>query len=342
MAKILVTGGAGYIGSHTAVALMEAGFETVIADSLFNSRAEAVDDIAKITGVKPAFYKADTACRKEVRNIFSEHRDIAAVIHFAGHKAVYESVKEPLMYYRNNLDSLITVMDCMKENGNVNIVFSSSATVYGQPDILPVTENAPLKKATSPYGNTKQICESIIHDSCAAYPETRAVLLRYFNPVGAHKSAMIGELPSGVPNNLMPFITQTAAGIRDKIRIFGKDYGTPDGTCIRDYIHVEDLASAHVSAVERLLGKKAEDSCEVFNIGTGKGISVLEMVTSFERVTGIKLNYEFAPRREGDSESVWADTAKAEKVLGWKARKNLDDMILSAWNWEKHLRDIKP
>jgi UDP-glucose 4-epimerase len=340
MSKILVTGGAGYIGSHTAVALIEAGYETVIADNLNNSRADAVDNIEKITGVRPAFYKVNTASRNETKKIFSDHPDIAAAIHFAGHKAVGESVKKPLMYYRNNLDSLMTVVECMMENGAANIVFSSSATVYGQPDILPATETSPIKKASSPYGSTKQICETILEDSCAAYPGMKTVLLRYFNPVGAHSSALIGELPSGVPNNLMPFITQTAAGIREKLRIFGNDYGTPDGTCIRDYIHVEDLASAHVSAMERLLGSNMETPCEVFNIGTGRGISVLEMVRAFERVTGVKLNHEFAPRREGDAESVWADTSKAEKILGWKAARTLDDMILSAWNWEKHLENL--
>jgi UDP-glucose 4-epimerase len=339
MSKILVTGGAGYIGSHTAVALIEAGYETVIADNLNNSRADAIDNIEKITGVRPSFYKVDTSCRKETGKIFSDHPDIAAAIHFAGHKAVGESVKKPLMYYRNNLDSLMTVVECMMENGAANIVFSSSATVYGQPDILPATETSPIKKASSPYGSTKQICETVLEDSCAAYPGMKTVLLRYFNPVGAHSSALIGELPSGVPNNLMPFITQTAAGIREKLRIFGNDYGTPDGTCIRDYIHVEDLASAHVRAMERLLGAKMETPCEVFNIGTGRGISVLEMVRAFERVTGVKLNHEFAPRREGDAESVWADTSKAEKILGWKAARTLDDMILSSWNWEKHLKN---
>ena len=337
MAKtILVTGGAGYIGSHTVVELQQKGFETVIADDLSNSSAQVIDRIERITGIRPAFEQIDLKDAEKVRELF-ERYPIAATIHFAASKAVGESVQKPLLYYRNNLVSLLNILECLRQQGGV-LVFSSSCTVYGQPEHPPVRETDPIQPAESPYGNTKQICEEIIRDAVKAYPQVQAVLLRYFNPIGAHPSALIGELPLGVPQNLLPYITQTAAGIRECLSVFGNDYHTPDGTCIRDYIHVVDLAQAHVKAVDRLLNRQNTEPCEVFNLGTGNGYSVLEVIRSFEKVTGIRLNYRIAPRREGDIEQIWADPSRAEQVLGWKAERSLDEMTLSAWRWQQSLK----
>lgn len=337
MAKtILVTGGAGYIGSHTVVELQQKGFETVIADDLSNSSAEVIDRIERITGIRPAFEQIDLKDAEKVRELFDRY-PIAATIHFAASKAVGESVQKPLLYYRNNLVSLLNILECLRQQGGV-LVFSSSCTVYGQPEHPPVRETDPIQPAESPYGNTKQICEEIVRDAVKAYPQVQAVLLRYFNPIGAHPSALIGELPRGVPQNLLPYITQTAAGIRECLSVFGNDYHTPDGTCIRDYIHVVDLAQAHVKAVDRLLNRQNTEPCEVFNLGTGNGHSVLEVIRSFEKVTGIRLNYRIAPRREGDIEQIWADPSRAEQVLGWKAERSLDEMTLSAWRWQQSLK----
>lgn len=338
--KILVTGGTGYIGSHTVVELQMKGFEVVIADNLSNSRMEVLDGIAAISGIKPTFHQVDLTCQKETAQVFSAHTDLAGVIHFAAYKSVAESVREPIKYYRNNLLSLMNLLELMKTKKHLPLVFSSSCTVYGQPDVLPVNESAPLKKAESPYGQTKQMCESILADAVKAQSDLHVVALRYFNPVGAHPSGFIGELPSGVPDNLLPYITQTAAGIRQELRIFGNDYATPDGSCIRDFIHVVDLAKAHVAAVDRLLGDKALAAFEILNLGTGKGISVLEMVTAFERVAGVSLNKRIVGRRPGDIEKVWADTRKANQVLGWKAELGVEEMVASAWAWEKRQRGI--
>jgi UDP-glucose 4-epimerase len=337
---ILVTGGTGFIGSHTAVELINAGYRVIIADNLSNSKIEVLDGIKEITGTRPDFIHADLSDLQQTQSIFNTHKDIKGIIHFAAHKAVNESIAQPIKYYRNNCVSLMNILDCMKQAGELMLVFSSSCTVYGQPDVLPVTEETPLKKALTPYGNTKRICEEIIVDAMADGRTGAALSLRYFNPVGAHESALIGELPSGVPDNLMPYITQTAAGIRESLRIFGDDYSTPDGSCIRDYIHVVDLACAHVAAIDRLIGKKYSKAFDVYNLGTGSGISVLEIVHAFERVTGVKLNYTITKRREGDIEQVWGDTTKANRELGWKTRRTLDDMILSAWNWEKKIRGL--
>jgi UDP-glucose 4-epimerase len=334
---ILVTGGTGYIGSHTAVELINNGFNVVIVDDLSNSQADVVDGIEKITGVRPHFENFNLCDLAKTDALFAKY-SINAIIHFAAHKAVGESVNEPLKYYRNNLTSLLNLLECMKKYKVDNIVFSSSCTVYGQPDVLPVTEEAPIKKANSPYGNTKQICEEILQDSLVAVPELKIIALRYFNPVGAHPSALIGELPLGVPNNLVPFITQTAYGLRDELKVFGDDYNTPDGSCIRDYINVVDLASAHVVAISRLLENKNKKNFEVFNLGTGNGVSVLEIITAFERATGQKLKYKIVGRRAGDVEQVWANTKFANEELGWKAQKSLDETLLSAWNWEKYIR----
>ncbi len=336
--KILVTGGTGYIGSHTVVELQNKGFEVVIVDNLSNSSAEIVDNIEKITGVRPHFEKFDLTDYDKTMDFFKRHNDLKGVIHFAAYKAVGESVEKPLMYYRNNLVSLMNILESMIENGVKNLVFSSSCTVYGQPDKLPVSEKAPIKKAESPYGNTKQISEEIIQDTINAY-DIKGIALRYFNPIGAHESALIGELPLGVPNNLVPYITQTAIGIREQLRVFGDDYPTPDGTPIRDYIHVVDLAKAHVIAIDRMINGKMKKDFEVFNLGTGKGYSVLEVIKSFEKVSGQKLNYKIVDRRPGDVIEVWADPTFSNEELGWKAEKGLDEMVLSAWNWEKALRD---
>ncbi len=334
--KVLVTGGTGYIGSHTVVELMAAGFEVVIADDLSNSEIQVLDRIEKITGVKPDFQQIDLCDQEKVKALFQKY-PIESVIHFAASKAVGESVQIPLRYYKNNLMSLINLMEEMKEGRGRNIVFSSSCTVYGQPDTLPVTEDAPIKPAESPYGNTKQICEEIIRDTCHVEKNINAIALRYFNPVGAHESALIGELPLGVPANLVPFITQTAAGIRQQLSVFGDDYNTPDGSCIRDYIHVVDLAKAHVVALQRMKGGKQKSNYEFFNIGTGNGYSVLEVIKAFEKVTGQKLNYKIVDRRPGDIEQIWADTRIANEVLGWKAEKGIDEMMLSAWKWQESL-----
>jgi len=336
--KILVTGGTGFIGSHTVVELQQKGYDVIVVDNLSNSTIEVLDNIQKITGIRPEFEQFDLADEKLTSAFFRKHTEINAIIHFAAFKAVGESVEKPLMYYRNNLFSLLNILNGMKENGINNFVFSSSCTVYGQPDELPVKESSPIKKAFCPYGNTKQISEDIIFDTVAV-TDLKAIALRYFNPIGAHESALIGELPLGVPNNLIPYITQTAIGKREFLRVFGNDYDTPDGTPIRDYIHVVDLAKAHVIAVDRMLNGKMKKQCEVFNLGTGNGFSVLEVINSFEKVSGTKLNYKIVGRRPGDVIEVWADTSFANKELGWKAEKGLDEMMLSAWNWEKALKN---
>lgn len=336
--KILVTGGTGYIGSHTAVELINEGFEVVIVDNLSNSSIEMLDGIEQITGVRPAFEQFDLCDQEKVKIFFEKYADIAAIIHFAAYKAVGESVQKPLMYYRNNLVSLLNLLDIIQGNPAVKLVFSSSCTVYGQPDKLPVTEEAPIKKANSPYGNTKQISEEIIQDAIHANSFIHAIALRYFNPIGAHESGLIGELPIGVPQNLVPFITQTAVGIRESLNVYGNDYNTSDGSCIRDYIHVVDLAKAHVLAIKRLVEKKNRQSFELFNLGTGQGVSVLEMVDAFQKATGVKLNYKIVNRRPGDVEQVWADTKFANNELGWKAQSTLEETLQSAWKWEKYYR----
>ena len=338
--KILVTGGTGYIGSHTVVELQSKGFEVVIIDDLSNSKIETLDSIEAITGVKPAFKCLNLQDKTLLNSFFEEHKDIDAIIHFAASKAVGESVQEPLKYYQNNLVSLMNLIDCQMKFGVKHIVFSSSCTVYGQPDVLPVTEDTPRKEAESPYGNTKSICEDILRDSAAVYPNFNAIALRYFNPIGAHESSLIGELPSGIPNNLVPFITQTAAGLRDELKVFGDDYNTRDGSCIRDFINVVDLASAHVYAINRLLEGRNKNTYEYFNIGTGSGNTVLELINSFIKSTGESLNYKIVGRREGDIEQIYADTTKANQELGWKAEKSLDETLLSSWNWEKHYRNL--
>lgn len=337
--KILVTGGTGYIGSHTVVELQNSGYEVVIVDNLSNSRADVVDNIAQITGICPAFEQVDCLDYEALKNVFNKYDGIAAIIHFAASKAVGESVQKPLLYYRNNIVSLVNLLELMPTYKVKGIVFSSSCTVYGQPDVLPVTENAPIKKAESPYGNTKQINEEIIQDTVKSGFPIKAILLRYFNPIGAHPSALIGELPNGVPMNLIPFLTQTAIGIREKLSVFGDDYNTPDGSCIRDYINVVDLAKAHVFAIDRMLGNRQEENVEVFNIGTGCGLSVLELIHAFEKATGVKLNYQIVGRRAGDIEKVWANPALANNELGWKAEVGIEDTLLSAWNWQLKLRE---
>ncbi len=341
MARILVTGGTGYIGSHTVVELINSGYDVLIIDNLSNSNIDVLEGIEKITGVRPDFENIDCMDYTSMDNLCEKYSDIKAVIHFAASKAVGESVEKPLLYYRNNISSLISVLELMKSHHINNIVFSSSCTVYGQPDILPVDETAPIKPALSPYGNTKQINEEIIRDVCHAETELKAILLRYFNPIGAHPSALIGELPNGVPQNLLPYVTQTAAGLRPELKVFGDDYNTPDGSCIRDYIYVVDLAKAHVIAVKRMLEGKANDRVEVFNLGTGRGLSVLEIVETFKRVTGVNLPYKIVPRRAGDIEKVWANPKKANEVLGWKADTSVEDTLLSAWRWQQHLATLK-
>jgi len=335
MSKILVTGGLGYIGSHTVVELINAGFEPVIVDDLSNSQPKILEQITKITGKRPVFHKLDLSDVHAVQNLAAAEPDIAGVIHFAAFKAVGESVQKPLKYYRNNIYSLINLLEGYYGKP-VNFVFSSSCTVYGQPDELPVTELAPIKPAQSPYGNTKQIAEEILFDTIAAGSPYKVIALRYFNPVGAHESALIGELPIGVPQNLVPFITQTAIGKREKITVFGDDYNTKDGSCVRDYIHVVDLAKAHVAAL-RLMEKAEFKGYDVFNIGTGNGNTVLEIIKAFERVTGEKLNYSIGPRRAGDVEKVWGNVSKSEQKLLWKAELGIDAMMSSAWAWEKYI-----
>ena len=336
---ILVTGGTGFIGSHTTVELINAGYKVVIVDNLSNSKADVVDGIEKITGVRPAFEEIDCCDLDGMDKVFAKYPDIEGIIHFAASKAVGESVEKPLLYYRNNFVSLINLLELMPKHNVKGIIFSSSCTVYGQPDPenLPVTEDAPIKPAESPYGNTKQVNEEIIRDYINSGADIKAILLRYFNPIGSHPTAIIGEMPNGVPMNLIPYVTQTAMGIREQLKVFGNDYDTPDGTCIRDYIYVVDLAKAHVKAMARVLDTDS-DKLEVFNIGTGKGVSTKEIVDAFEKSTGVKLNWAFAPRRAGDIEKVWANPDKANNVLGWKAETSLEDTLKSAWNWQKKLR----
>lgn len=337
---ILVTGGTGFIGSHTTVELIQNGYNVVIVDNLSNSNASVVDGIEKITGVRPEFEKVDCCDYAAMENVFEKHKGISGIIHFAASKAVGESVQKPLLYYRNNINSLINLLELMPKYGVKGIIFSSSCTVYGQPSAenLPVTEEAPMQKALSPYGNTKQVNEEIIQDYIHSGAPIKSIILRYFNPIGSHPSALIGELPNGVPMNLIPFVTQTAIGIRKELKIFGNDYNTPDGTCIRDYIDIMDLAKAHVKAMERILNENGTDPVEVFNIGTGKGLSTLQIVEGFEKATGIKLNWHYAPRREGDIEKVWANPHKANTVLGWKASVDIEDTLRSAWKWQQKLR----
>ena len=337
---ILVTGGTGFIGSHTTVELQNAGYKVVIVDNLSNSNADVIDGIEKITGIRPAFEQVDCCDYVAMEGVFAKYPDIEGIIHFAASKAVGESVEKPLLYYRNNFVSLINLLELMPKHGVKGIIFSSSCTVYGQPDPehLPVTEDAPIKPAESPYGNTKQVNEEIIRDYINSGADIKAILLRYFNPIGSHPTAIIGELPNGGPMNLIPYVTQTAIGIRDQLKVFGNDYDTPDGTCIRDYIYVVDLAKAHVKAMMRVL-ETDSDRLEVFNVGTGKGVSTKEIVDAFEKATGVHLNWAYAPRRAGDIEKVWANPEKANKVLGWKAETSLEDTLKSAWNWQVKLRE---
>lgn len=338
--KILVTGGLGYIGSHTVVELQQKGYDVLIIDNLHNTEKEVLYRIEKITGNLPLFYEIDLLDDTKLEEVFKGNK-IMAIIHFAAYKAVGESVENPLSYYSNNLISLINLLKLCNDYRVNNFVFSSSCTVYGQPDILPVSENTIRKEYESPYGNTKKIGEDIINDYSKANKNFKASILRYFNPVGAHSSALIGEIPKGIPNNLVPFITQTAIGKRDVLRVFGGDYNTKDGSAVRDFIHVVDLAQAHIISLERILNDKNKKPIEVFNIGTGKGFTVLEVIKSFEKVSGRKLNYKVVDRRKGDIEKIWAETSFSEKELCWKAQKNLDDMMLSAWNWEKNIMNFK-
>lgn len=334
---VLVAGGAGYIGSHTAVELVESGYEVVIVDNLSNSEMRAVEGVREITQQDIPFELVDCCDKEALRGVF-ERYNFHSAIHFAASKAVNESIAQPMLYYRNNLVSLMNIIELMQEFSRPNILFSSSCTVYGEPDAQPVTEITPRKEATSPYGNTKQISEDILRDATRAYPRMRAIALRYFNPIGAHPSALIGELPRGVPQNLLPYITQTAAGIRTSLSVFGDDYPTPDGSCIRDYIDVVDLARAHVAAIERMCGGKSKESYEVYNVGTGRGVSVLELVRKFEQVNNLKLNYHIAPRREGDIMAIWADPTKANRELGWRATRTLEQTLQAAWAWQKSLK----
>ena len=336
--KVLVTGGTGYIGSHTCVELLSEGYEVVIIDNLYNSERSVLDGIEKIAGIRPELEVFDLCDHGRLEKFFTDNKGISAVIHFAAYKAVGESVRKPLDYYRNNLVSLMNLLELMKKYDVQNFVFSSSCTVYGQPEKLPVSESSPLQPATSPYGNTKQIGEEIIKDTVISDNFIKAVALRYFNPIGAHPSAIIGELPRGVPENLVPYITQTAIGLRDELKVFGNDYDTPDGYCIRDYLHVVDLAKAHVTAVKRLLGGKNKSGFEVFNLGTGQGVSVMEAIKSFEKVSGIKLKYKVTGRRPGDIEKIWADPSFANSELGWKTISTLDEAMKTAWDWEKQIR----
>lgn len=337
--KILVTGGAGYIGSHTVVELQNAGYEVVVIDDLSNANVDSIDGIERITGIRPAFEKLDCNDYEGMKKMFQKHQGIQGVIHFAASKAVGESVHKPLLYYRNNLNSLMNILDLMPENKVKGIVFSSSCTVYGEPDNNPIDETAPIKPATSPYGNTKQINEEIIRDFIASGAPVKSIILRYFNPIGAHPSTEIGELPNGVPQNLVPFITQTAIGIRQQLSVFGDDYNTPDGSCIRDFINVVDLAKAHVIAIDRMLGDVVDEKIEIFNLGTGNGLSVLELIRVFEKVSGEKLNYKIVERRGGDIEKIWANPHKANNVLGWTAKESIEDTMLSAWKWQLKLRE---
>ena len=337
--KILVTGGAGYIGSHTTVELQNAGYEVVIVDNLSNSNSNVIDGIERITGIRPVFEKIDCNDMEEMKAMFERNKGIKGIIHFAASKAVGESVQKPLLYYRNNIVSLLNIMDLMPQYGVEGLVFSSSCTVYGQPDILPVDEKAPIKPALSPYGNTKQINEEIIRDAIYSGVPYKSIVLRYFNPIGAHPSAEIGELPIGVPQNLIPFVTQTAIGVREQLSVYGDDYDTPDGSCIRDYINVVDLAKAHVISLDRMLNGKSKANLETFNVGTGRGLSVLELIRDFEKVADAKLNYKIVGRREGDIEQVWANPDYANNELGWVAKETNEDTLASAWKWQLKLRE---
>ena len=339
--RILVTGGTGYIGSHTTVELINAGYSVVIIDNLSNSNIDVLDGIEAITGVRPDFVEGDCRDIETLRRLFADYPDVVGIINFAASKAVGESVEKPLLYYRNNINTLVNLLDLMPENKVKGIVFSSSCTVYGEPDENPVTEQSPIKPATSPYGNTKQICEEIIRDVIAAGAPFSAIILRYFNPVGAHPSALIGELPNGVPQNLVPYLTQTAIGIRKQLSVFGDDYDTPDGSCIRDFIDVVDLARAHVQAVARMVEGRNLNPVETFNLGTGRGVSVLELINTFEQATGVKVPYVIASRRAGDIVKVWADPTYANTVLGWKAETPLADTMAAAWKWQKDLAEKK-
>jgi UDP-glucose 4-epimerase len=336
--KILVTGGLGFIGSHTVVELQNEGFEVVIVDNLSNSSIDVLSGIEKITGIQPVFENIDLKEKKEVQDFFKKHQDISGVIHFAASKAVGESVENPLLYYENNVTALVYILQELQQKERANFIFSSSCTVYGQAEKMPITENAPIQTAMSPYGNTKQIGEEIITD-VAKISNINAVLLRYFNPIGAHSSAEIGELPLGVPQNLIPFITQTAVGMREQLSVYGNDYPTPDGTAVRDYIHVVDLAKAHVIALQRLLQNTNVEKVETFNVGTGNGSSVLEVIHAFEKVTSQKLPYKMVGRREGDITSAYANTDKANNVLGWKSQSSLEEALQSAWKWEQKIRN---
>lgn len=332
--KILVTGGTGYIGSHTTVELQNAGYDVVIIDNLSNSNRNVLDGIEAITGIRPTFVEGDCTDFDTLNRLFTENPGIKGIINFAASKAVGESVQKPLLYYRNNLNTLTNLLELMPTHGVKGIVFSSSCTVYGEPDNNPIDETAPIKPATSPYGNTKQISEEIIQDYVRSGAPIKSIILRYFNPIGAHPSALIGELPVGVPQNLVPYLTQTAAGIRKELTVFGDDYDTPDGSCIRDYIDVVDLAKAHVTAMRRMLEKEDTDAVEIFNLGTGRGLSVLELIASFERATGVKVPYRIGARREGDIEKIWADPKRANEILGWKAEAPIDDTMRHAWAWQ--------
>ena len=338
--KILVTGGTGYIGSHTTVELQNAGYEVVIIDNLSNSNIHVLDGIERITGIRPVFSQTDCNDKEAVEKVITDNPGITGIIHFAASKAVGESVQIPLVYYRNNLVSLINLLELMPSYNIKGLVFSSSCTVYGQPDILPVTEHAPIKPALSPYGNTKQINEEIIRDVIHAGAPFKSVLLRYFNPIGAHPTAEIGELPIGIPQNLVPFLTQTAAGIRPELSVYGNDYDTPDGSCIRDYINVVDLSKAHVVAIDRMLNNRSDENLEIFNLGTGNGVSVLELINTFEQATGVKVPNKITDRREGDIEKVWADPKHANETLGWKAQETLADTLRSAWKWQQKLAGL--
>lgn len=337
--KILVTGGTGFIGSHTTVELQNAGYDVVIIDDLSNSNIDVLAGIERITGIRPVFVEGDCTDIATLRNLFDANPGIQGIINFAASKAVGESVQKPIMYYRNNLNILLNLLELMPEYGVKGFVFSSSCTVYGEPDVNPITEDAPTKKATSPYGATKQISEDIIADVIKSGSPIKAILLRYFNPIGAHPTAHIGELPNGVPQNLVPYLTQTAMGIRKELSIFGDDYDTPDGSCIRDFIYVVDLAKAHVRALDRMLTDESDDALEVFNIGTGAGLSVLQLVEAFERATGVKVPHKIVGRRDGDIEKIWADPKKANEVLGWHAEAHIDDVMRSAWKWQQRLRE---
>lgn len=337
--RILVTGGAGYIGSHTAVELQNAGYEVIIIDNLSNSTTDSIDGIERITGIRPAFEKVDCNNIEDLKMVFSKYEGIKGIIHFAASKAVGESVQKPILYYRNNIDSLLNLLELMPTYKVDGFVFSSSCTVYGEPDKNPIDESAPIKTAASPYGKTKQIDEGIIVDYINSGAPIKSIILRYFNPIGAHPSAEIGELPNGVPQNLVPFITQTGIGVREQLSVFGDDYETPDGSCVRDFIDVVDLAKAHVIAIDRMMEKKSEEKVEIFNLGTGNGLSVLELIKVFEKVSDTKLNYKIAPRRDGDIVKIWADPVKANTVLGWTAKEKIEDTMLAAWKWQLKLRE---